>query len=219
MKKIFKAIGNGLYFIYACLLIFLAWLATVLCYIPFRIIFPTKVVGKQNLKKCKGGKIVSCNHYSNFDVIFLSVLFFKNILKRKFLAKKELSKNAVIGKSLVSLGAIFINRDALDIKAIKQSVEAINKNKSLIIFPEGTRNKTQDEGIQDLKSGVAFLAGKAKCNIVPIMLLHKVRPFKRNVIIFAEPIEAIGIGKEQIAETIDSLNTVYNKLREEYSNK
>ena len=63
-------------------------LAQILLYLPFKILYPTKVIGKKNLPK--GSCIIASNHTSNLD----AVVFALNTWEKKYyLAKKELFKN------------------------------------------------------------------------------------------------------------------------------
>ena len=61
-------------------------------WLPIRLLFPTKVIGKKNLPKKKGA-VLTCNHYSNMDCIIIDVFLNKKV---RFLAKKELFKNKFV---------------------------------------------------------------------------------------------------------------------------
>ena len=63
----------------------LFYILLILLYIPLRLLYPTKVIGKKNL--LKGKCIWACNHMTNMDIVILHV-----IARRKInpLAKKEL---------------------------------------------------------------------------------------------------------------------------------
>ena len=64
-----------------------------LCWLPVRIFYPTKVIGKKNMLK-KQGFVFACNHYSNMDPIIINIQL---NTKMRFLAKKELFKNKFLG--------------------------------------------------------------------------------------------------------------------------
>ena len=213
MKKFFKNIGKGIGIINKTIIGFLLIVFCVLLYIPFKIIFPIKIVGKKNLKNCPDGKLISCNHYSNFDVWILNIFFFKATWRRKYLAKKELGENIFTRTLVGGLGAIFINRNALDMKAMKQTLKELKKGKNVIIFPEGTRNKTESENLQDLKSGIIFFAEKSNSYIVPMLIKHRIRPFRKNKIIISEPYKVTFTGKEGQAKELEKLNCIYADLK------
>lgn len=214
MKKFFRKIGSFFgyinRFIIACLLV----IFSLILYIPFRILFPIKVQGRKNLKNQKTGQLIACNHYSNFDVWMLQVLFFKRFWLRKFLAKKELGKNCFSRTFVGGLGAIFIDRNNLDLKAMKEVLSELKKGKNIIIFPEGTRNKSGSEDLQDIKSGVIFFADRAKCNIVPMIIKHRIKPFHKNQIIIGEGYKVTNSGKAGQQIELDILNDKFQSLRE-----
>lgn len=214
MKKFFKKVGGAIglvnRFILSILLIIFCWIL----YIPFKLIFPIKVLGKKNLKNQKEGQLLACNHYSNLDVWVLQVFFFKRVWLRKFLAKKELGNNCFSRTLVGGLGAIFIDRNGLDLKAMKEVLAELKKGKNIIIFPEGTRNKTQSENLQDIKSGVVFFADRAKCNIVPMIIKHRIKPFRKNEIIINDGYKITNPGKAGQIEELNILNEKFQNLRE-----
>ena len=61
------------------------------------------------------------------------------------------------------------------------------RNKKLIVFPEGTRNKTKTDKIQQIKGGTGVFAVKSKCPIVPIIALKKPRIFIKNSYLIGKP--------------------------------
>lgn len=158
------------------------YIARTLLFLPFRILFPVKVIGKENLPK---GRFVSVsNHLTGYDVI----LVWANVPRfKRFLAKNEFQKNPFSRFLFWVLGAIFIDRQKIDMKAMKKSI-AVAKKQCLTIFPEGTRNRENDQ-LQQIKGGAAMIAVKADSVIVPIMIHHRTRVFKKNYIFIAPSIK------------------------------
>ncbi len=154
-------------------------------YAIFSLIFPSKIYNKNNLPA--GKAVIVSNHFSVLDPCFMFGLMKKDIY---FLAKKEAIKDNSTGKFLRSLGAIPIDRDNNDIRAMMNAMKVIKgeTNNKLVIFPEGTRNK-KDRNIQQLKGGAGLFAVKTKTPIVPIIFYDKAKAFKRTKIIIGEPFE------------------------------
>ncbi|MBP3630745.1 MAG: 1-acyl-sn-glycerol-3-phosphate acyltransferase [Clostridia bacterium] len=219
MKKMFLMIGKGIdatvKFILATILLVVAFLL----YIPFRIIFPTKIVGRKNLRKVKGGKIVASNHFSNFDGVLLVVYFYPITYVRKFLAKVELAKKKFFAYVLRAFGAIFIDRTRLDVKAMREATKELQKGKTLIMFPEGTRNKQGSEDTKALKGGVIYFANKADATIVPVTILHRPKPFRFNKIIVSEGYKIDKSEKCNTEKEIEKLENIYKEVRAQYTNK
>lgn len=143
----------------------------------FNILYPYKIIGKENLPD--GAAILVCNHFRAIDCGFVADVSNKNTY---FLAKSELFKNKLIGKIIRGLGGFPINRKTVDLKAIKTSIDLLNNGNKVVIFPEGTRNKTGTDELQEIKGGTAYIAVKAKVPIVPLIIYKKSRIFRKTYI-------------------------------------
>lgn len=148
------------------------------------ILYPCKVINKKNFKK-KSPAIIICNHLSNIDPIYIAGYLPE---KKYFLAKKELFNTKFKAWFLKSIGAIRVDRQSNDLTAIKNSLKVLKNGKKLVIFPEGTRNK-KDENLQEIKSGSAMLAIKARVPILPVHIEKRGKVFRRNIMVVGEPFE------------------------------
>jgi len=196
-----------------CILFCIAWL-------PIRLMFPTKVIGKNNLPK-KQGYVLTCNHYSNMDPILLNIYLNKKI---RFMAKKELFNTKLKAWLFKKIGAFPVDREKMDISTFKFALNTLKDGKILGIFPEGTRNKTGNEDLQEIKSGAIVFAGKVEAPVVPAVLYKKSRFFRRNYLLIGEPIvlEAENpkkMSQEEINFNTQKLTDAMNKLREDFVNK
>ena len=200
--KIIKSIFSGIILILVTLVVFILK-------IPFLILFPTRVVGKKNLKGIKTGAVIAINHFSNFDIVYILVKLFYNLFSLSYLGKKELSKNKLFGVFLSCLGTIFISRGEADLKAMREVNSALKNKKRVLMFPEGTRNKTGSDEMQTIKSGVVFFAKKAQVPIIPIKIEHRARLFRLNKIYIGEP-HMVGQNKTQ--EEVEILTQKFNNL-------
>ena len=101
------------------------------------------LAGRENLPKNKP-LILVCNHQSMHDII--PIIWFLRNVHPKFISKKELGK----GIPSVSLNLRIGGSALIDRKDGKQALTEIKKageyinstNRSMVIFPEGTRSKT-----------------------------------------------------------------------------
>ena len=59
----------------------------------------------------------------------------------------------------------------------------------LVVFPEGTRNKTGTTDIQPIMGGAMIFAIKAKSPIVPIIISGKPKIFRRTYVMVGKPFE------------------------------
>ena len=170
---------------------FFAWL-------PLAIMYPTKIIGRKNLPK--GKAILTVNHTSNMDI----VLLLANLHEKKYtLAKKELFKNKFFGGILKSYGGISIDREGVDVKAIKTSLKLLSKGKKLIIFPEGTRNKGENlNKLGELKTGTAMIAIKSKTPLVPVWINRRPKIFKKTTITIGKPFELSEFYGEKLSDEV-----------------
>ena len=150
----------------------------------FSLLYPIKVYGKENIPE--GGAVFVCNHFRAIDCGFIARICDKDI---KYLAKKELFKNKLFTKIIRSYGGIPIDRDNPDMKSLLEAIKEIKKGHKLCIFPEGKRNVTGTNDLQEIKGGTVIFSVKAKCPIVPIMMLKKAKIFRRTKIIIGKPFE------------------------------
>ncbi len=132
----------------------------------------------------EGGAVCVCNHFSFADSAYIRYVYKEDLF---FLAKKELFEKKFFGWLLKSYGGIPINREKPDIKSLFTATKTLKEGHKLVIFPEGTRNKTGTNELQPIKGGSAVFAVKAKTPVVPMMILKKAKVFRRNAIIIGEP--------------------------------
>ena len=158
------------------------WLMKIILYIPFSILFPCIMKGKKKIPK--GKAIVVCNHKSNVDYIYI----WNRIWRKQFvLSKDSLYKNWLTRWFFKSNGGIAVNRDKVGISTIKESIAVLKKDKILTIFPEGTRNKT-NEPLLEFKAGASVFAVKTNAPVIPMFILKKGGFFKFNKVLVGEPI-------------------------------
>lgn len=142
-----------------------------------------KVYGRENIPL--DGRLVICsNHASNWDPIFISIIFPREI---SWMGKKELFKNNIIGYLLRKLTVFPVDRDGSDVGAIKNALKVLKAENTLGLFPEGTRVKSID--LDNAKSGVALLGYKSKAPILPIYIESSYKIFNRVNIYIGKPID------------------------------
>lgn len=151
--------------------------------IYFKIMFKVTVIGKENVPK-SGNGVLCCNHISNYDPITMAV--FIDRLPR-YIAKKELFKNKILGALLRNVQAFPLDRDAvMDMKAFKTAVNVLKSGELLGIFAEGTRVKEGEA--KAAKAGVAMFALKGNAPIIPVAISGSYK-FRTEVTVqYGEPI-------------------------------
>ena len=125
------------------------------------IVFDLKVHNAERINETKGGLIACGNHVSMIDPVILAVSTKRRI---HFMGKKELFLSFIFR----SLGAFPVDRQGTSLSAIKSSLNVLNEQEVLGIFPEGTRVHEYNE--DNAKPGIALIANKAKVNILPFRI-------------------------------------------------
>lgn len=185
----------------------------------FRWIFPYRHHG--NLKKYNNQPLIIVgNHYSIWDVIHTALLTDGAV---HYVAKKDLW-NSRIGRKFVNWAqCIPVNRDGNDIQAVKTCLKCLKNGEMIVIFPEGTRNKSYDSFLP-FKSGAASFAIKTRTPILPVIQVEKIRPFHRVDVIYGEPIELTKyygkkLSSEELAEIDKWLSDVMFNMRQAFIDK
>jgi 1-acyl-sn-glycerol-3-phosphate acyltransferase/cytidylate kinase len=127
----------------------------------FRMMYKISIEGRDNIPE-DTTVIYACNHRSNADPPLLGA-WAKG--KFAFMAKEELFRNKLFAWLIRSLGAFPVARGKGDTGVIDTSVERLESNRSLMIFPEGTRSK--DGKVGRGHTGAALISARSGKQIVP----------------------------------------------------
>jgi 1-acyl-sn-glycerol-3-phosphate acyltransferase len=128
------------------------------------------IEGKENIPEGPCAFYVNHQGYGDVPTMF-KVCEGKQV---GFVAKEDAKKIPLIGKWIESTEGVFIKRGETreGLKAIKEGAEKLKNGYSLIIFPEGTRNKNSADptDIGEFKDGSFKIASKTGCKIVPVAI-------------------------------------------------
>lgn len=158
------------------------------------------VEGIENIPD-KGGCLLTINHLGIIDSPILLGLIKRNDFTG--LVAKKHQKTPVVNWIVYRANGIWIDRNGLDLTAIKACQAFLDGGGMLGIAPEGTRSDTHQ--LIEAKPGVAFLAARASVPIVPVAIsgtensLGKILRLKR-------PIINIKIGKPFSLRPVDRKN-------------
>lgn len=176
-------------------------------------LYPSKIYNAENMPS--GGAVILCNHFSAFDFIYPMKASKEDVV---ILGKKEIFNNKLFGKILKSYNVIPVDRENVEVNTIISALKALKRGRKLVIFPEGTRNKTGSNELQVLKGGASIFAIKAKKKVVPMMLLNKPKLFIKTKIIVGEPFELTEFYDLKLNEEIieKTNNIISEKMKEQY---
>ena len=171
-----------------------------LAWIVFHIGFRVECIGRENLKKVRtSGCIIAPNHVSAIDPVFVVITRFWGRRMVVF-AKKELFEiNVLLTWFFRWVGALCVRGTREELDVIDQTVEACRNGGTLLIFPEGTREK---EGkLLQPKSGLFVIAAQAAVDVVPVRILYdtpdgRMKLFCKVKVVYGEPMPAAQFAME-----------------------
>lgn len=148
-----------------------------------QLLFPFKLIGKEKIGA--GACVLVGNHYRLWDITHMACTTKDRV---HFIAKKELYGNRFLAFLCRKVEAIPVSRDGQDAKAIMTALRYLKNGEKISMFPEGTRNRTNEE-LLPLKGGAALFAIKARVPVYPVMCLHKTRLFRRTKIVVGDAVD------------------------------
>ena len=175
-----------------------------------------EVRGEENLPD-KGPVLYVASHKSVFDIVILLSIINDPAI---FIGKKEVQKMPFVNKWFDSLGCIYVDREDMRkaLQSILEGIKEINHGQSIVLFPEGTRNMSNE--IRHFKEGGFKLATKTKVPIVPIALSNTYKIFEekkriqktRVVVNIGEAIQTGELSKEELAHLPKMTEEIIQKL-------
>ncbi len=150
----------------------------------FRLYYHPQIIGKENIPK-DGAVLIVGNHKHLYDQC-LAILATKRPIH--YLAKKEYFDGKMAWFFKMA-GCIPVDRSKKDSKATQLALDVLKQGFVLGLFPEGTRNRT-NEFLLPFKFGAVSMAKKTNAKIVPFGLTGDYRFRSKNLMIrFGEPIQ------------------------------
>lgn len=175
-----------------------------ICFIIAKIVYRVKFEGYNNVPK-KEAAIICGNHVHALDAPALVACTKRRI---HFMSKKELFKNPAFKVVGFCYNAFPVDRGKKDASAVKKSLEILETNDILAIYPEGTRNGFE-KGVKP-KNGAVRIALKAGVPIIPFAVIGDFKPFHKVIYRFGEPID-LSSHKDQ-SEEKEILDTLTNEV-------
>lgn len=171
-----------------------------LSWLVFHIGFRVRTEGRENLKKVQTrGYILAPNHISAIDPVFVIITRFWGRRMIVF-AKKELFEiNAFLSWFFRCAGAMCVRGTKEEAAVIDETVARCQNGESLLIFPEGTREK--DGTFLQPKSGLFVIAAAAAVDVVPVRIHYetpdgKMKLFCKVRVVYGEPMPAARFAME-----------------------
>ena len=128
-----------------------------------------KVINEDKIPK-DGQFLLVSNHRSVIDPLIVEMALKNSNLFGHWISKKELYNSFFFGVFVRNGGAVLLDREKSNMSSFFTDIkECTKKGDSIFIFPEGTRNKTEN-AIGEFKSGSQIIAIKNRLNMLPVYI-------------------------------------------------
>ncbi|MDO4320923.1 MAG: lysophospholipid acyltransferase family protein [Lachnospiraceae bacterium] len=163
------------------------------------------VIGEENIPKDTPVLFIG-NHRSYFDIV---LTYARCQRPTGYIAKKEMEKIPLLSRWMKFLHCLFLDRSDIreGLKVILAAIEKMKNGISIMIFPEGTRNKNASElELLPFHEGSFKIATKSECPIVPVSINNSSAVFEDHfpsikgvpvIIEYGKPINPKELSREE----------------------
>jgi len=128
-----------------------------------------KVINKEKIPK-DGQFLLVSNHRSVIDPLIIEMALQDTTIFGHWISKKELYNSFFFSLFVRNAGAILLDREKSNMSSFFSDIkQCTKKGDSIFIFPEGTRNKSENN-LGDFKDGSRIIAVKNRLNILPFFI-------------------------------------------------
>ena len=142
----------------------------------FKLYYHPKVIGKEEIPK-EGPILIVGNHKHLYDQC-LAIISTKRMIH--YMAKKEYF-DGKMRWFFKMVGCIPVDSSKKDDAATTSALEVLNDGGAIGLFPEGTRNKTE-EFLLPFKFGAVSMASKTNATIVPFGITGDYKFRSKNLV-------------------------------------
>ncbi len=191
-------------------------LLTPLMRAAFKLYYTPEIIGAEKIPN-DGSIVIAGNHKHVYDQC-LTIMATKRVIH--YMAKKEYF-DGWLAPLFRAVGCIPVDRSRKDFSSAMSAMKVLKKEGAIGIFPEGTRNKT-DDFLLRFKTGAVSMAKKTDSYIVPFGLTGDYKFRSKNLTIrYGEPFK---VGDMTVEEANDKLrreveHLMLENLSEEKENR
>ncbi|MGN0363818.1 MAG: lysophospholipid acyltransferase family protein [Bilifractor sp.] len=162
-------------------------------------------IGEENIPDDRGAVFIG-NHRSIYDVI-MTYTYMKT--QGGYIAKDSIEKVPILRIWMRYIYCFFLNRSDLKqgMQVILDAIAQVKTGKFVFIFPEGTRNKSEDDlPLLEFHEGSFRVATKTGAPIIPVSINNSIQIFERHfpwlkpvhvIIEFGKPIETAALSRDE----------------------
>ena len=122
-----------------------------------------KILGRTDSTGC----VIISNHTSMAEVVAIVVLLWRRGRLVRPIFKSEFNKSGIVRWFFARVGGIPVDRGTADMKSLRRASHALSRGEDILIFPEGTRIRTDDQPVE-VHGGFAIIAQMGKAPVLPM---------------------------------------------------
>ena len=166
----------------------------------FKFWFNPKIIGAENIPITKEPVLIASNHTDFFDPC-VSIVATKRVIY--FISKKELFEGKM-GWFFYKMCCIPVDRSIKNPEAVDKAMGILKEGGTVGIFPEGTRNRT-DDILLPFKHGAMSMAKKTDAWVVPVAVKGKFKFRSKDLEIrYGRPFKVDNMTVEKATEKLKS---------------
>ena len=161
-----------------------------------------------------GQYLILSNHRGIIDPLVLEMALEKTNIFGVWISKKELYNSPFFGIFVRNAGSVLLDREKSQMSGFFSEVkEAVKQGASVFIFPEGTRNKSEEK-LLEFKEGFRIIALKNRLPILPVYIRTQTHEALGNALADKKLEQTITI---EIGELIDykergNIQAIYEEM-------
>lgn len=158
----------------------------------FKFYYNPKIINKEYIPK-DGPIVIVGNHKHLYDQCLTIIATKRGI---HYMAKREYFDNKKTAWFFKYTGCISVDRSKKDSEAVEQALNVLKDGGAIGLFPEGTRNKT-DQLLLPFKFGAVSMAKKMDAYLVPFAITGDYKFRSKNLTIrYGKPFKVTNMDLE-----------------------
>lgn len=135
-----------------------------------KLLWPWRIEDVRLLRDDARGRMIVMNHTSMLDPVVIICGFYFHGIRVRPISKSEFNKTSFVSWLFSRAGAIPVKRGTADLKAVRRAQAALQRGECVLVFPEGTRIKSDDQPVT-IHGGFALMAQMAKAPVQPVAIV------------------------------------------------
>lgn len=136
-------------------------------WVASKLMWRWRVEGARRLRATGTGSVIICNHTSMAEVVAIMAHLLMSGAPTRAIGKSEFFERPLVAWAFTRAGAIPVKRGSADMGALRAAQHALSRGENVLIFPEGTRVRSDDEPVE-IHGGYALMAQMGKAPVVPM---------------------------------------------------